>query len=308
MKKREVNVQELANFVGGELFYSRSFLVSSPCGLRDIKESGFTYLLDGAVVEQTFAEQLAAVNDFLLLVATEDMVSQYGDQTCVLKVRSPRIAFTKIVNKFFPDYDVKDIESGIHDSVVVSRDAQIHDSVVIGPNSVVGECVLGPNVRVGPNVHIFDGVNIGRASIIYGHCSIGTKDFSPIFEESSGALMHPQIGGVEIGSEVEIYPFSSIARGTFENTVIQDRVKIDHHCHVSHNSLIGEDSILTNGSIICGSVRIGKRCWIGPGGVIREHQELEDDVVVMMGSVVTKSFESGATIGGYPARKTLKIS
>ncbi len=48
-------------------------------------------------------------------------------------------------------------------------------------------------------------------------------------------------------------------------------------------------------------IRIGKRCWIGANAVILPGVQLGDDVIVGAGAVVTKSFPSGAVIGGVPA-------
>ena len=49
-------------------------------------------------------------------------------------------------------------------------------------------------------------------------------------------------------------------------------------------------------------VRIGKRCWIGANAVILPGVQLGDGVIVGAGAVVTKSFPSGAVIGGVPAK------
>lgn len=49
-------------------------------------------------------------------------------------------------------------------------------------------------------------------------------------------------------------------------------------------------------------VRIGKRCWIGANAVILPGVQLGDGVIVGAGAVVTKSFPSGAVVGGVPAK------
>ncbi|MBK9400940.1 MAG: hypothetical protein IPN36_08800 [Bacteroidetes bacterium] len=51
-----------------------------------------------------------------------------------------------------------------------------------------------------------------------------------------------------------------------------------------------------------GSVRIGRKCWLGNGVVITAGVTLGDNVVVGANAVVTKSFPSNVVIGGVPAR------
>jgi len=49
-------------------------------------------------------------------------------------------------------------------------------------------------------------------------------------------------------------------------------------------------------------VRIGARCWIGANAIILPGVCLGDDVIVGAGAVVTKSFPTGSTVVGNPAR------
>jgi len=54
-------------------------------------------------------------------------------------------------------------------------------------------------------------------------------------------------------------------------------------------------------------ITIGKRCWIGVNAVILPGVQLEDDVVVGAGAVVTNSFPRGSVIAGVPARVISRI-
>lgn len=49
-------------------------------------------------------------------------------------------------------------------------------------------------------------------------------------------------------------------------------------------------------------IRIGAHCWLGANAVVLPGVQLGDHVVVGAGSVVTRSFPSGAIIAGVPAR------
>ena len=60
------------------------------------------------------------------------------------------------------------------------------------------------------------------------------------------------------------------------------------------------------GVVVCGSVEIGEDCFIGAKSVIREHLTIGNNVLIGMGSVVTKNIPDGETWVGNPARKIEK--
>jgi UDP-3-O-[3-hydroxymyristoyl] glucosamine N-acyltransferase len=252
-------------------------------------------------------KELSGVKSFLLLVPINSNFFPDLFDVTTLEVCNPKAVFSDLVSCFFPEQEHTESLHRIHPSVQISSNAEIHDTVKIGPNSVIGECTLKRGVTVGAGVQIFDRTIIGCDSTVYANCLIGTKDFSPVMVASKPIVMHPQLGGVRIGQNVEIFPNTTISRGTFEDTIIEDGVKIDHHCQISHNSKIGKDCVITSGVIICGSVSVGERCWVGPHSVVLEHIRIGNDVEIMIGSVVTKAIEPKVSVGGYPATVVPKI-
>lgn len=112
----------------------------------------------------------------------------------------------------------------------------------------------------------------------------------------------PHIGGVSIGTNVEIGSNVTIDRGALSNTIIFHDVKIDNGVHVGHNAVIREGSILTAHCVIGGSARIGVGCWIGLGALIKNQIRVGNNVTVGMGAVVLKDVPDGVTVVGNPAR------
>jgi len=283
------------------------FEIKEPCGLSNLSNYGFTYLLDTIDSRALVGNRFNEMTRFLLLVADTITEDFNNPGVIVVRVREPRYVFAQIVESFYPDQEVTRRPS-IHPTAIVAEDAEIADSVQIGAYSVIGKCQLSANVVIGSHVILFDDVYIKESSRIYSNCLIGTKDFSPIMSDDRPVVMHPQIGGVLIEENVEVFPATSIARGTFTNTVIQKGVKIDHHCQISHNVSIGGNTIVTTGVTICGSARIGESCWLGPNSVIREYVDISNGIFIMMGSVVTRTFsKEGIRVGGYPAQELPRL-
>jgi UDP-3-O-[3-hydroxymyristoyl] glucosamine N-acyltransferase LpxD len=307
MIAKKITINHLISATGGRVFGDSDYNIVGPCGLGNILPNHFTYLANQTQATIQVLECLREVGEFLLIVEAKSNIKIDSPRLSILEVDNSRRTFTKLVKRFFPEPEFLSDQSLVDHSAKIDVDAQIHPSVVIGANSIIGKCTLEQGVRIGAGSQIIDGSYIGEGSVVYGGCLIGTRDFSPLIDSSSPIEMHPQIGGVRIGKRVEVYPHTTVARGTFNDTIIADDVKIDHHCHVSHNTTIGANSIITNGVMICGTVSIGSNCWIGPRSVIREHVTIGDQVLVMIGSVVTRSIGSELTIGGYPARVVPRI-
>lgn len=109
-------------------------------------------------------------------------------------------------------------------------------------------------------------------------------------------------GNVIIGEDVEIGPYSVIHRGVLDSTEIKRGAKIGAKVNIGHNNIIGEDTVFAVGILTCGSVTIGKRCWLGTGVMVRNGITVCDDVVLGIGSVVTKSITKPGIYTGHPAR------
>ena len=63
----------------------------------------------------------------------------------------------------------------------------------------------------------------------------------------------PHLGGLVVGSDVEIGANTTIDRGAIEDTVIGDGVKLDNQIQIGHNVRIGEHTIIAGCTGISGS-------------------------------------------------------
>ena len=66
--------------------------------------------------------------------------------------------------------------------------------------------------------------------------------------------------------------------------------------------MIGRDSIIAAGSVICSQVKIGKKCWVAPNSSILQKLNIGDGSVVGLGAVVIEDTPAGKVVAGNPAK------
>lgn len=113
-------------------------------------------------------------------------------------------------------------------------------------------------------------------------------------------LLH--IGNIQVGRDVRIGPYTFIERAVFDSTIIEDGVRIDGHCAIGHNSVIGENTVIASGVGVGGSAIIGKNCWIGGNSYIRNGIKICDGTVIGCMSAVVKDITEPGVYAGVPAR------
>ena len=172
----------------------------------------------------------------------------------------------------------------------------------IGTNVAIGaRCRIGEGTWIFANATLYDLVSLGKGVIVHGGVVIGSDGFG-YFQGDGGAIKVPQVGGVEIGDDVEIGANSTIDRATMGMTRIGRGTKIDNLVQIGHNVVIGDHVT------ICAQVGIAGSTVVESGTLIGGQAGLSDHIHVGAGSRiggqagVTKSIPSGSTVSGYPAR------
>ena len=242
---------------------------------------------------------------FLVLVPLD--YEHEANGSSIIKVKNPRLAFAKVLNKFF----IKKIFGEIDKSSKIGKNCTICPTVSIGANCVIGDNVeVAAKTIINQNVVIYDNTIIGSNCYIKSGSIIGEDGFGFDFEEDGTPIRIPHLGTVIIEDNVEIGAKNTIARGTLDNTVIESHVKTDDQVHIAHNCKIGKNTIITACAEISGSVTIGKNCWIGPNSSIVQKVKIGDGVTIGIGSIVVSSVESNKKVMGLDAldlRKLLKL-
>jgi UDP-3-O-[3-hydroxymyristoyl] glucosamine N-acyltransferase len=94
---------------------------------------------------------------------------------------------------------------------------------------------------------------------------------------------------VRVGDDVEIGANTTTDRGTMEDTVIAEGVKLDNQIQIGHNVQVGAHTAIAACTGVSGSVRIGARCMIAGACGLAGHLEICDDVVLTGMSMVAHS-------------------
>jgi UDP-3-O-[3-hydroxymyristoyl] glucosamine N-acyltransferase len=230
-----------------------------------------------------------------------------------LVAANPYAAYARIAGFLHP---LSPAAPGIHASASVAGDASVADSAevqahvcigsgtrigprcLIGAGSIIGaHVVIEADTRLAPRVVVLDRVHVGARCLLHSGAVVGADGFG-FAADRGGWIKVPQLGSVMIGNDVEIGANTAIDRGTIENTVIGDGVKLDNLIQIAHNVRIGAHTVMAGMSGIAGSTRVGERCLIGGAVSIIGHLEICDDVTILVRSVVTRSIKLAGTYSG----------
>jgi UDP-3-O-[3-hydroxymyristoyl] glucosamine N-acyltransferase len=240
-----------------------------------------------------------------VVVCSTDFAKQknmFPDKTLIC-VENPRLAFIEILQKFF----AKEKQFLISPTAVIDENADIHENVSIGPHSYIGDCKIGEGTIIYGNVFIYSNVTIGKNVTIHSGTTIGVEDAFAYERNQHGELVKfPHFGGVIIEDDVDIHAHANIDRGTFGNTIIGRGSKINRYAHIGHNSVIGKHCQIGGQVFIAGSSIIGDYCELALCSCIRNGTKLGQNVMIGMGSVVTKDIEDDWVAYGVPAKKIQK--
>lgn len=172
---------------------------------------------------------------------------------------------------------------------VVDTGAVLGAGVIVEPLAYIGAgATIGDYTRIGAGAKILAGTRIGARCNILANAVIGERGFGNSFEDGRWLAL-PQLGGVQIGDDVEIGAGTMIDRGAVGDTIIRDGAKLDNLIQVAHNVEIGEHTAIAGCCVIAGSVKFGKYCIVGGASVFAGHITICDGAHFAGHSSVSKS-------------------
>lgn len=303
----------LAEQVNGRLIGAADYPIKTVGTLQKAGSDAISFLANSK-----YRKFLKTTHAGAVIVSADDCDAAHGN---VIVAEDPYVAYARIATLLYPA--VKVAEPGIHPSAVVEPGTQIDPTAAIGALCFIGAgasvaanvqigpgCIISPDVSIAENsilmarVTLCHGVRIGQRAMIHPGVVIGADGFG-IAHDKTQWIKVAQVGGVEIGNDVDIGANTTIDRGAIEDTIIGNGVKLDNQIQIGHNVIIGEHTVIAGCVGIAGSTRIGSHCAIGGASAIAGHIEICDGVQLTGMSMVTKSIsQSGTYSSGIPVEPT----
>jgi UDP-3-O-[3-hydroxymyristoyl] glucosamine N-acyltransferase len=240
----------------------------------------------------------------------------------VLRSKNPRLAFARAADELRRHCGC---EGGVDASAVIDATACIHPTACVDELCVVGAgakigarshlgpgCVVSAGVKIGEDcdlvarVTVYADTTMGDRVIVQAGAVLGGDGFGFVPDPATGRYhKFPQIGRLEIGSDVEIGANTTIDRGALDATVISDGVKLDNLVQIGHNVHIGRNVVVASQTGISGSSVLEDGVIVGGQVGIADHATIESGVILgAQCGVPSKKVIRGKNIlfWGTPAR------
>ena len=170
----------------------------------------------------------------------------------------------------------------------------IHPEAQIGKNVKVGafvtiekDVVIGDNTEIGPNAVIMNGTRIGNNCKIFPGAIVGTIPQDLKYKGERTFL--------EIGDNVTIREYCTINKGTINpkagaegRTIIKNNCLIMAYCHIAHDCIVHESSVLANNVTLAGHIEVGPKAILGGLTAVHQFVRIGAHVMVGGGSLVRK--------------------
>jgi UDP-3-O-[3-hydroxymyristoyl] glucosamine N-acyltransferase len=233
-----------------------------------------------------------------------------------IRVADPGRALATVLELFHPRARPA---AGVHPTAVVADGARVDPGATIGPFAVVGSgttiaegavihahvvvgegCAVGAGTVLHPHVVLYPGVRLGAGVEVHAGAVLGADGFG-YASSREGHHKIPQVGGLELGDDVEIGALSAIDRGALVDTRVGAGSKIDNLVQVGHNVQIGRHALLCGQAGVAGSAKLGDFVVLAGQVGVADHVEIGDGVQVASKSAVLSDLPAGEQFAGIPA-------
>jgi UDP-3-O-[3-hydroxymyristoyl] glucosamine N-acyltransferase len=312
----QVRIGDLSLLLGAEMVGNADLTVSCIAPLETAGPESIAFLANPRYQIQLVATQAGCV---IVGPAMRELAAKRG---AALVCTDPYLAYARLT-QWWARQMRRAIEPGIHRSAIVEEGAFIDPSATVGAYAFIGrsarveagavvgthghvgdDCAVGAGTVLKPRVSLMQGCRIGQRGIVHSGVVIGADGFgfAPTGAELGGHYEKiEQLGGVQIGDDVEIGANTCIDRGALEDTVIDDGVKLDNLVQIGHNVRVGAHTAFAGCVGVAGSARIGRHCTAGGGAIILGHLEIVDHVHITAATVVSRSIrKAGQYSGMFP--------
>ena len=225
------------------------------------------------------------------------------DGCVVLESADPRAAMSRVLGFIRAERRQPPLVSShaIAPSAVISPLAVIEGDVEIGDGVIVEPfCTIGPDVRIGRGSIVRSGarvcprVAIGEETVIGANSVIGHDGYGYVRDADGNKTRMPHLGGVVIGSHVDIGALTSVQAGTIVPTVVEDYAKIGDTCFIGHNVRVARNASLTAAVAVGGHAVIEADAWVGINSSIRDGRRVGAHALMGMDTSLQSDLPDGS--------------
>ncbi len=300
-------LSDIATLVGGTAVNECGGRYTHPTSIDSPDPEGVTFAENAQFLVRAAASDVGAV---LVPLGTADFPKPH------VLVDSPRRAFGVLLAHA---HQPLALPPGIHASAHIDATAKVDPNASIGPLAHVGpnsevhagarihglayvgeSCVVGENSTVYPSAVLVQMVRIGKRCLIFPGAVIGSDGFGYAWDGTKHAKV-PQVGGVELGDDVEIGANTTIDRATAGWTRIASGTKIDNLVQIAHNVQIGDHGMIASQVGIAGSTKLGRGVVMAGQAATVDHVNIGDGVIMGARAGATKDIPAAGTYWGVPA-------
>lgn len=279
----ELNIKELMKY---EVKKSNDFDTLAPLSENHPDKKVLSFINN-----PKFLNILYSNKNISCLICTEEIYEKLKEKYLkdnkigIIISENPKDTFFKIQN-----YLVKETEFYFKSfSNIISDKAKIHPTAVIEDKNIIIE----DGIEIGANAIIHSNTVIKKNCKIGANCIIGGESFS--FNNFNKIYAG---GKVILEENVELLGNNSIERGIYRDTVIKENTKVSYGSVIEHDVEIGKNTLICANVTITGRVKAGDNCYFGPGSVIRNGLEIENNGRANMGAIVTKNIKENEQVSG----------
>ena len=242
-----------------------------------------------------------------------------GALPCALiRVDNPSAAFARVIGLFV--LPAITWSAGIHPTAVVDPASRLGVGVHVGAHATVeAGAVLGDRVHIGAGAYVGHDVRmgddcflhphavvrerclLGRRVILHPGAVVGSDGFGYDFQGGKYVKI-PQVGFVQIDDDCEIGANTTIDRGRFDKTWIQEGCKIDNLVMIAHNVVVGKHTVIVAQVGISGSSTLGAYNTVAGQSALVGHVKTADKVTITAWTAVTKDITAPGVYRGGPAK------
>ncbi len=315
MKVIPITVSELAGFLNCRFEGDGGRLIEGVETITEARPEHLTFLANPRYRKFLAQSRAGVIIIGAEVPSPEGMVRLVSDHPyrdfCRSVEKIYRLPPPDVVAGIHPRSDVEptaELGAGLRTGPFVSIAAgvRVGERCTLNAGAHIGrEAVIGDDCIVGVNAVVRRGVRIGNRVVIGDGSIIGYDGFGYV-PEATGYRQIPPVGTVIIEDDVHIGANCCIDRATVGVTRIRRGTKLDNLIQIAHGVEIGEHTAIAAQVGISGSTRIGSRVMMGGQAGLVGHIAIGDRMIVGAQAGVTKSFDTGGMISGYPARPQIE--